>query len=76
MWFKSQDQPVALFTMSQDDLAKLIEIRNELFELIRRENRRSLHGSEQLNGGVSYLEFGALPSIEEVIECAKPQLEN
>jgi hypothetical protein len=61
--------------MSQDDLAKLIEIRNELFELIRRENRRSLHGSEQ-NGGVSYLEFGALPSIEEVIECAKPQLEN
>ena len=62
--------------MSQDDLAKLIEIRNELFELIRRENRRSLHGSEQLNGGVSYLEFGALHSIEEVIECAKPQLEN
>jgi hypothetical protein len=44
--------------------------------IIRRENRRSLHGSEQLNGGVSYLEFGALPSIEEVIECAKPQLEN
>jgi hypothetical protein len=39
-------------------------------------NKRSLHGSEQLNGGVSYLEFGALPSIEEVIECAKPQLEN
>jgi hypothetical protein len=53
--------------MSQDDLAKLIKIRNELFELIRRENRRSLHGSEQLNGGVNYLEFGALPSIEEVI---------
>lgn len=72
----SQDQPVPLFTMSQDDFVKLIEIRNELFELIRRENRRSLHGSEQLNGGVSYLEFGALPSIEEVIECAKPQLEN
>ena len=59
MWCKSRDQPIALLIMPQDDLAKLIEIRNELFELIKRENRRSLHGSEQLHGGVSYLEFGA-----------------
>ena len=57
--------------MIQDDLSKLIEIRNELFELIRRENKRSLEENDQLHGGVSYLEFGALPSIEQVIECAK-----
>lgn len=57
--------------MIQDDLAKLIEIRNELFELIRRENKRSLEENDQLHGGVSYLEFGALPSIEQVIKYAK-----
>jgi hypothetical protein len=62
--------------MSQDDLVKLIEIRNELFELIRRENRRSLEENDQLHGGVSYLEFGALPAIDQVIECAQPQLED
>jgi len=57
-----------------DDLVKLIEIRDELFELIKRENKRDpLTDNDQLYGGVSYLEHGALPLIEQVIQCAKPQ---
>jgi hypothetical protein len=59
--------------MYPDDLVKLIEICDELFELIKRENKRSLNEHDQLHGGVSYLEFGALPLIEQVIQCAKPQ---
>jgi len=59
--------------MYPDDLVKLIEIHDELFELVRRENKRSANESEHLCGGVSYLEHGALPLIEQVIEYVKSQ---
>ena len=59
--------------MYPDDLVKLIEIHDELFELIRRENKRSADENEHLCGGVSYLEHGALPLIEQVIQFAKSQ---
>ena len=56
--------------MIKEDLAKLIELRNELMGIIIRENQRS-EEDEHISGGKCFLEFGAWPIIDYVIKYAQ-----
>lgn len=56
--------------MIKEDLTKLIELRNELVQIIIRENQRS-EEDEHISGGKRFLEFGAWPIIDDVIKCAQ-----